>query len=178
MKELNKNLQEKLAKIRVLILDVDGVLTDGRIVIDDDGKESKFFDVRDGHGLKMLLSSGVDVIFMTGRKSQVVEHRAKDLGVGEVHQGIWDKLACYEGILKRRTLTDEEVAFMGDDIVDVSVLQRVGFSATPADAEEEAKAVAHYVAEKRGGRGAVREICALILKAKGFWPQVAKRYGF
>ncbi|HOJ52359.1 MAG TPA: HAD-IIIA family hydrolase [Syntrophales bacterium] len=178
MNDLAPALREKLLKIRVLILDVDGVLTDGRIIIDDDGKESKFFDVRDGHGLKVLMRYGIDVIFMTGRNSRVVEHRARELGVKEVYQGIWDKLACYEEILTRRKLTDEEVAFVGDDIVDIPVLRRVGFAATVADAADETLAYVDYVAKKRGGRGAVREICNLLLKAQGYWPQVREKYQF
>lgn len=171
-------MRGKLLRIRLLLLDVDGVLTDGRIIIDDDGRESKFFDVRDGHGIKMLLRFGLDVAFMTGRSSRVVEHRARELGVAEVHQGVWDKLACYEEILARRGLTDEEVAFMGDDIVDIPVLRRVGFSATVADAEEEVKAIADYVAVNKGGRGAVREICKSILEVQGYWAQVGARYHF
>ncbi|MCX7982675.1 MAG: HAD-IIIA family hydrolase [Syntrophales bacterium] len=177
MEEKN-SLREKLVNIRLLILDVDGVLTDGRIVFDDEGRESKFFDVRDGHGLKMLMNFGIDVIFMTGRKSRAVDHRARDLGVKEVHQGIWDKLACYEDILRRHQLKDEEVAFIGDDIVDIPVLKRVGFAVAVADAEEETKAFVDYVTSKKGGRGAVREICTLILKAQGHWSQVAERYRF
>ncbi len=171
-------MRGKLLRIRLLLLDVDGVLTDGRIIIDDDGRESKFFDVRDGHGIKMLLRFGIDVAFMTGRSSRVVEHRARELGVAEVHQGVWDKLACYEEILARRGLIDEEVAFVGDDIVDIPVLRRVGFSATVADAEEEVKAIADYVAVNKGGRGAVREICKSILEVQGYWAQVGARYHF
>jgi len=121
---------------------------------------------------------GIDVIFMTGRSSQVVTHRAQELGVSEVHQKVWDKLACYEEILARRGLSDDEVAFMGDDVVDIPVLKRVGFAAAVADAEEEAIAASDYVAMKMGGRGAVREICNLLLTAQGYWPQVADRYHF
>jgi len=178
LQEKQNSLKERLEKVRLIILDVDGVLTDGRIVIDDEGRESKFFNVRDGHGIKMLLRFGIEVAFMTGRNSRVVAHRAKELGITEVHQGVWDKLAKYEEILAQKGLRDEEVAFMGDDIVDIPVLKRVGFSATVADAEEEPKRVVNYVTRRKGGRGAVREICDLLLKAKGYWREVGERYRF
>lgn len=170
-------MQERLRKIRLLILDVDGVLTDGRIVMNDRGEETKFFDVKDGHGIKLLMRYGIDVVFLTGRQSAVVEHRASDLGVREVHQKIWNKLEIYEEIIARRGLRDEEIAFMGDDIVDVPLFHRVGFAAACADAVGEAKRAAHYVTGRRGGRGAVREVCDMILKARGDWQEVAARYG-
>ncbi|MDQ5986785.1 MAG: 3-deoxy-D-manno-octulosonate 8-phosphate phosphatase KdsC [Syntrophus sp. SKADARSKE-3] len=175
---LNPLLMEKLSKIRLLVLDVDGVMTDGRIIINDLGQESKFFNVRDGHGLKVLMRYDVDVVLLTGRQSAVVEYRAQELGIGEIHQKVWNKLEVYEEILSRRGLTDEEVAFVGDDIIDIPVLRRVGFSATVADATEEARQAADYITVYDGGRGAVREICDLILKAKGHWPDVAKKYQF
>ena len=169
---------EKLSKIRLLILDVDGVMTDGRIIINELGQEAKFFNVRDGHGLKVLMRYDVDVVLLTGRQSAVVEYRAKDLGIGEIHQKVWNKLEVYEEILKRRGLTDEEVAFVGDDIIDIPVFWRVGFSAAVADATEEARQSVDYVTVYGGGRGAVREICDLILQAKGHWPDVANKYQF
>jgi 3-deoxy-D-manno-octulosonate 8-phosphate phosphatase (KDO 8-P phosphatase) len=173
---LTGDLLEKIKSVAVLILDVDGVLTDGGIIVDDDGRETKRFDVRDGHGLKMLMMYDIEVILLTGRTSRVVEHRASDLGIKEVYQGVWNKLEVFEEILKKRKISSASTAFIGDDVVDVSVLRRVGFSATVADAAEDVKKVVDYVSEKPGGRGAVREICEIILNAKGKWPEAAARY--
>lgn len=170
--------QEKLAKVKLLILDVDGVLTDGRIIMDDDGREIKHFDVRDGHGIKILMRFDIDVVLLTGRKSSVVEHRARDLGIREVHQQIWDKVAAFEGILERRGLMADQVAFMGDDVVDIPLQRRVGFSAAPADADEMVRRSVDFVTSRPGGRGAVREVCERILRGRGFWDEVARRYEF
>lgn len=169
-------LLDKLSKIRLLILDVDGVMTDGRIVMNDLGQETKFFDVRDGHGLKLLMRYDIDVVLLTGRQSAVVEYRAKDLGIKEIHQKVWHKLSVYEEILRQRGLGDDEVAFIGDDIVDIPVLRRVGFAVAVANAVEEARYVVHYVTVRDGGRGAVREVCELILKAKGHWADIVDKY--
>jgi len=170
--------KEKLEKVKLLILDVDGVLTDGRIIMDDNGREIKHFDVRDGHGIKLLQRHGIDVVFLTGRRSAVVEHRARDLGVEEVHQQIWDKVAAFEGILEWRALTADQVAFMGDDVVDIPLQRRVGFSAAPASAEDVVRRSVDFVSGRPGGRGAVREVCELILRGRGFWDEVARRYEF
>jgi len=173
-----ERLLNKISKIKLLILDVDGVLTDGRIVIDDAGLESKQFDVKDGHGLKILMRYGIDVVLLTGRQSRVVEHRATDLGITEVHQGIWNKAEAFEEILKRRNITPEETACVGDDVVDIPLLRRAGFSVAVADAVLEARQVADYVTHRPGGRGAVREVCEVILKAQNRWSDVAVKYGF
>jgi 3-deoxy-D-manno-octulosonate 8-phosphate phosphatase (KDO 8-P phosphatase) len=140
------------------------------------GRETKNFDVRDGHGIKVLMRYGIDVILVTGRRSTVVEHRAKDLGIGEVHQGVTNKLEISDTILRNRSLNYEHVAFVGDDIVDIPLLRRVGFSVAVADAAEDVRKCADYVTIRKGGRGAVREVCEVILKAKGEWTDVAKRY--
>lgn len=169
-------LQEKIRRIRFLILDVDGVLTDGGIIFDEDGRETKRFDVRDGHGMKMLMRCDVEIILLTGRKSKVVEHRARDLDISQVYQGVWNKLEVFEEILRNNNLTGQEVAFVGDDVVDVPVLRRVGVSFAVADAVEEVKKVVHYISENPGGKGAVREICEIIMKAKGRWPDATARY--
>ena len=167
---------EKAKHVKLLILDVDGVLTDGRIVIDDRGVETKCFDVRDGHGIKLLRRANIEVAIITGRQSQVVSHRARELGIDSVYQNIHDKLEVYEAILKEKGLKDGEVSFVGDDIVDLPLLRRVGFSAVVADGIEELKPYADYVSKNRGGRGAVREISELILKAQGKWPALMERY--
>jgi 3-deoxy-D-manno-octulosonate 8-phosphate phosphatase (KDO 8-P phosphatase) len=173
---ITARLAAKIREVRLLILDVDGVLTDGVIVIDDAGQESKHFDVRDGHGLKMLMRHGVEVALLTGRRSAVVEHRARELGIAEVHQGAKHKLEVLEEILRRRELPAAAVGYVGDDVVDVPVLRRVGFAATVADAAQDIKSCVDYVTAKPGGRGAVREVCELILKAQDKWGDIAARY--
>ncbi len=175
---MKKNIKEKLKKIKMLILDVDGVMTDGRIIMDDSGREIKNFHVRDGHGLKILQRYGVKVAILTGRKSKVVEHRAKDLEIKYVYQKVYNKKEVFGEILKKQKLSANEVAFIGDDIVDVPVLKSVGFSVAVADAIDVVKKSVHYVTENQGGNGAVREICEMILKAQGKWPEIAARYEF
>ena len=128
MKRISAALRKKAAKISLLLLDVDGVLTDGAIIIDDRGVESKQFHVRDGQGISLLLRAGVDVGFVTGRRSNVVRHRAKDLGVRLVYQGVADKLACYEAIKREHKLKDNQIAYVGDDLIDLPVLRRVGLA--------------------------------------------------
>lgn len=168
--------QAGLARIKLLLLDVDGVMTDGRIVLDDNGVESKFFNVRDGHGLKMLQRAGLRVGILTGRKSRVVDLRAAELGVEIVFQGAKNKLEVYERMLAEQSLTDKEVAFAGDDVIDLPVLRRVGLALAPADAVDEVREVVHYVCRAAGGHGAVREIVELLLRGQGLWEQAMARY--
>ncbi len=168
-----KTIKEKAEKIRLLILDVDGVMTDGSIILDNDGNELKRFHVRDGHGIKMLVKAGITVGIITGRKSKVVEIRAEELGITEVHQKIFRKSTVYEKLRKKYKCRDENIAFMGDDVVDQELLKRAGLSAAPCDAEEGAKKWADIVMEKGGGRGAVREFTDLILKSSGLWEKVS-----
>ena len=167
---------EKAKNVKLLILDVDGVLTDGRIVIDDRGVETKCFDVRDGHGIKLLKRANIQVVIITGRRSEVVSHRARELGIDSVYQNIHDKLEVYRAILDEKGLKDEEVGFVGDDLVDLPLMKRVGFSAVVADGSEELQPYADYVSRNRGGRGAVREISELILKAQGKWSELMEGY--
>jgi 3-deoxy-D-manno-octulosonate 8-phosphate phosphatase (KDO 8-P phosphatase) len=169
---------EKLKKIKMLILDVDGVMTDGRIIMDDSGREIKNFNVRDGHGLKILQRYGITVVLLTGRKSDVVKHRAHDLGIREVYQGSLNKKELLGKILKKHGLPFDAAAYLGDDIVDIPVLKRVGFSAAVADAQDIVKKTVDYITKSGGGRGAVREICELILHAHGKWPEIAAKYEF
>ncbi len=170
---MSKEITEKAKKIKLLILDVDGVLTDGSIILDNEGNEFKAFHVRDGHGVKMLGKSGITVAIITGRNSRVVERRAKELGITELYQGIYRKSAVYASLIKKYNCRDENVAFMGDDIVDAELLKRVGLPAVPADADEEAKRLAVFVSSKKGGRGAVRELIEVILKSSGLWEDVS-----
>ncbi len=169
-------MKERLAHIRLLLLDVDGVLTDGRIIFDSNGVESKFFNVKDGHGIKMLQRAGIEVGIISGRKSQVVANRAAELGISRVRQGALDKLSPYRDILAETGFTDQQVAFMGDDIIDIPVLRRVGFAAAPADAVTEVIPFAHFIARNCGGWGAVREVCDLILHSQGRWEELTERY--
>jgi len=173
MKEIH---QEKIKQIKLLILDVDGVLTDGKIIYNDSGEEIKAFDVRDGHGLKLLMRTGIEVVLITGRESKVVLHRARDLGIEQVYQKITDKIEAYERILKEKRLEDKNVGFIGDDLVDIPVLKRVGFSATVSDAIQEVKEITDYVTSKKGGEGAVREVCELLLKVQDKWDGIIERY--
>lgn len=174
----DERLLEKIRRVKLLILDVDGVLTDGRIIMDDAGLESKAFDVRDGQGLKILMRFGIDVVLLTGRRSRVVEHRAADLGITEVHQGIWNKTDAFIEIIGRRNINSEETACVGDDVVDIPLFRRTGFSAAVADAVPEVRDLADYVTHHGGGRGAVREVCEVILRAQNRWADVAARYEF
>lgn len=169
-------MRARLEKIRLLLLDVDGVMTDGRIIYDDRDGETKAFDVKDGHGLKLLQRAGFRVGIITGRQSAVVDRRASELGIELVYQGAKDKLVPFQEILARTGLTAEQVAYVGDDFPDLPILRRVGFAATVADAIEELKPYVHYVTRQPGGRGAVREICDLLLKETGRWEGVAGRY--
>ena len=169
-------MHSRLVRVRLLLLDVDGVMTDGRIVFDDRGGEIKAFDVKDGHGLKLLQRAGIRIGIITGRQSPVVERRAAELGIELVYQGAKDKLVPFREILQRTGLDPEAVAYVGDDIVDLPILRLVGFAATVADAHEEVKPHVHYVTERPGGRGAVREICDLLLKETGRWESVTGQY--
>jgi 3-deoxy-D-manno-octulosonate 8-phosphate phosphatase (KDO 8-P phosphatase) len=169
-------MEKQLAKIKLLLLDVDGVLTDGRIIYDSQGNELKAFDVKDGHGLKMVQRAGIRVGIITGRDSVVVSRRAQELGIEILYQGALRKLEPYLEILSEQNLLDEQVAYVGDDIVDLPILQRVGFSATVADAVPDVLPSVDYIATRPGGRGAVREICDLLLQASGQWEEITKRY--
>jgi 3-deoxy-D-manno-octulosonate 8-phosphate phosphatase (KDO 8-P phosphatase) len=169
-------MDERLKAIELLLLDVDGVMTDGGIIYDGNGLETKVFNVKDGHGIKMLQRAGIEVGIITGRSSAVVTVRAQELGIELLYQGSLRKLESYEDVKLRTGLADRQIAYMGDDIIDVPVMRRVGFAAAPQDALSEAKKVAHYIASSNGGRGAVREVCDLILKGRGAWDEVTARY--
>jgi 3-deoxy-D-manno-octulosonate 8-phosphate phosphatase (KDO 8-P phosphatase) len=159
------------------MMDVDGVLTDGRIIFASDGAELKCFDVKDGHGIVLAHRVGLKTVLITGRRSEVVERRAEELGIKRVYQKVWDKLAKYEEVRAELGLGDEEIAFIGDDVVDVPLLRKVGFAITVADGHEAAKAAAHYVTHRAGGRGAVREAIEFILRAQGRWAEAVDKYG-
>jgi 3-deoxy-D-manno-octulosonate 8-phosphate phosphatase (KDO 8-P phosphatase) len=173
---MKENLRTKAEKIRWIILDVDGVMTGGGITYNSEGVETKTFHVRDGHGIKMAQRAGLSFALITGRSSQIVEIRAKELGIKEVYQGAKRKIEAYEELIKRLKLSDQEVAYVGDDLIDLPLFRRVGFSATVADADPETREHADLVLSYPGGRGAVREFIEIILKAQGKWKEVTERY--
>lgn len=162
--------------IKLLILDVDGVLTDGSIILDNEGNEYKSFYVRDGHGIKMLQRAGLQVAIITGRNSKVVARRAKELGITEIFQKCFNKKIAYEKLVEKYRLSAENVAYIGDDIVDISIMTLVGLPVAVADADELTKKCAIMVTKKKGGRGAVREVTDLILQAKGIWQGMLDEY--
>lgn len=167
---------DRLKDIKLLILDVDGVMTDGRIIYDSNGTESKFFNVKDGHGIKLVQRIGIEVAIISGRESKVVDKRAAELGIVHLYQKALDKLGPFEDLLRKTGLSGHQVAFMGDDIIDLPIMRRAGFAAAPADAVEEVFPHVHFVSRNRGGWGAVREVCDLILKAQGKWDEVTAKY--
>ena len=156
----------RLAAVRLLVMDVDGVLTDGGIYYTERGDELKRFDVRDGQGLVLLRQAGVLTAVITRRRSEIVERRADELGIAEVHQGATDKRAVLEALLARRAMPASDVAYVGDDIGDLPAMQLVGFPIAVADAVPAVRDAAGYTTRARAGHGAIREICELILKAK------------
>jgi 3-deoxy-D-manno-octulosonate 8-phosphate phosphatase (KDO 8-P phosphatase) len=162
--------------IKLLILDVDGVLTDGSIILDNEGNEYKSFHVRDGHGIKMLLKAGLRVAIITGRYSKVVSRRAQELGITEVFQKCFDKNAAFSGLIEKYALSESEVAYVGDDIVDAPIMRRAGLPISVADGDDELKKFALLVTKHRGGRGAVREVTDLILKSQGLWENMFHGY--
>ena len=171
-----KEIQEIAKGIKILILDVDGVLTDGRIVLDNEGNELKAFHVRDGHGIRMLIKAGLRVAIISGRQSRVVERRAHELGITDVYQRCHSKTAALDDLARKYGFSDGEVAYMGDDIVDVPILKRAGLAIAVGDASDEAKDHAVMVTKNRGGKGAVREVCDFLLRATDLWEPVAREY--
>ena len=171
-----EEVRARAARIRLLILDVDGVLTDGGLVLHADGQESKVFHVHDGHGIPLLLRGGIEVALLTGRSSQVVSDRAKDLGIKLVVQGSRNKLTDYEKMLQHRRLNDQDVAYVADDLVDVPVLRRAGLAVAVADASVHIRDYCHASTIRKGGKGAVREVCDFLLQAQGKWEEVTAPY--
>jgi 3-deoxy-D-manno-octulosonate 8-phosphate phosphatase (KDO 8-P phosphatase) len=167
---------EKARKLRLLILDVDGVLTDGRLFFDNEGVEYKCFHARDGHGIKLLRQTGVTVAVISGRNSGSVALRMKSLGIEHVYQGREDKLAAFAEVLEKTGATPEQSAHMGDDLLDLPIMARVGLAIAVADANFAVKERADWCTSLPGGQGAVREICDLIMQAQGTFDQVLGTY--
>ena len=166
MPGMDTALKERASKIRMLVLDVDGVLTDGKLYFDHAGNEMKAFNTRDGMGMKALQRVGIEVAVITGRKSEAVTHRMSQLGIEHVYQGREDKLDAFLNLLEITGLDAQQVCFAGDDWIDLPVLMRVGLAVSVADAEDHVKQQAHWITRRNGGQGAVREICNLILTAQ------------
>ena len=177
MRRVAPDVLARARAVRLVILDVDGVLTDGRIIYGTGGMELKAFDVRDGHGVKMFHRAGLRTAILTGRTSEVVARRAEELGIADVVQNAKDKLAAYRELLARHALADAQVACVGDDVTDLPLFARAGLAVAVPGAAPEARAAAHYVTRRAGGRGAVREVLDLILKAQGLWAEALARYG-
>ena len=174
MKRISASVRKKAKKIKLLLLDVDGVLTDGRIILDDLGIETKQFHVRDGQGIALLMHAGVEVGFITGRSSKVVSYRAKELCLRIVQQGVQDKLGAYARIKAKARLRDEQIAYVGDDIIDLPILRQVGLAIAVRDGWSGLAAFVDFVTKAGGGSGAVREVAELLLKAQGKWPHQSR----
>ena len=166
----------RAAPIRLLLLDVDGVLTDGSILYSQEGTESKSFNTQDGFGLRLLLEAGMETGVITARTSKAVTRRTRDLKMRYVFQGVSEKLSAYKEIVRQSGLKPFEIAYMGDDWLDLVLLTRVGFAAVPANGVMEVQDVAHYVSRKAGGQGAVREVCDFLLEAKGIMQHILQGY--
>ena len=162
-----EGIGDRIQRIKMLLLDVDGVMTDGGIIFGPGSMELKRFHVRDGMGIAMAKAAGLRIGILTSRDSEAVRRRADELGIDEVQQGSFDKEEGYQAILKKHGLSDEEVAYIGDDILDIPILRRVGFSICVADGADEAKKVSHYITQKKGGEGAVREVVEMLLDGLG-----------
>ena len=171
-----KSCLPKAKGLKLFLLDVDGVLTDGTITYTHEGNEIKSFHTRDGLGIRLLMESGVEVGLITARESEAVIRRVQDLGLKLVFQKAKNKLEVFEELLKKLDLKPSEVGYMGDDWLDLPLLIRVGFAATVQDAVPEVLQLAHYVTKRKGGRGAVREVCSLILEAKGTHKKLLEKY--
>lgn len=162
-----RTVLERARRVRLVIFDVDGVLTDGRLYLSDDGTELKSFHIRDGHGIKLLRQAGIECAIISGRHSLAVMRRMQELGVQHVYQGVEDKVVALEELLAKLELTLEQVAHVGDDVLDLPVMGRVGLAVAVQDADGFVKRHAHWQTDKPGGMGAAREVCELVLDAQG-----------
>jgi len=176
VKAQSRALAARIGNIRLVILDVDGVLTDGRLYYGADGEEFKVFNALDGHGIKMLADSGVAVAIISGRSSKALRKRATELGIAHLMMGVGDKAQAYQKLLKKLHLTTDVVASIGDDIVDLPILLHCGFSAAVPDAPEDVTSRVDFVTSRAGGAGAVREFCEVIMRTQGTYRLALKRY--
>lgn len=174
--KLSEAILSRAKSVKLLLLDVDGVLTDGTLLFSHDGHESKGFNTQDGFGIRLLQEAGVDVGVITARHSEAVARRAENLKLRYTYMGSSDKLSAYKEILSKSGLKPIEIGYMGDDWLDLVLLTRVGFAITPANGVTEVKDIAHFITQKAGGAGAVREVCDLILSAKGLHQSLLQSY--
>jgi len=172
----DKALLEKLKKIQLILLDVDGVLTDGSIIYNDDGRETKIFNARDGFGIRLVMQAGITVGIVTGRSSEALRHRCENLGIQYLFDGVQDKAAMLDKIVTQTGVEAEHAAFMGDDLPDLPLMKRTGLSIAVADAHELVRQKADWTTRAPGGHGAVREVCEALLKAQGLWEEIVARY--
>ena len=173
---ISPEIIERAKRVKVFIVDIDGVMTDGRIVYSGYGDELRFFDVQDGFGITLLNRADIKTVIITAGKSKIVKHRARDLKVTATYHGFMNKIDAFNQLLERFKVTPEEACFIGDDLIDIPILKRAGFAVAVPNAIEEAKKFAHHITTNKGGRGAVREICDLILKSQGKWDLVTSKY--
>lgn len=169
-------MKESLAKIKLVLLDVDGVLTDGRITYSDSGEQIKSFNSKDGLGIRLLMDAGIQVGIITGRTSGALRHRCDNLGLTMLFDGIKNKAESIATIAEETGIAPEEMTFVGDDLIDLPAMTRVGFSVAVADAVHEVRCQANHVTQAKGGHGAVREVSELILKSRGLWDAVLDRF--
>lgn len=167
---------ERAARVRLMVFDVDGVLTDGRLLVGPEGEISKAFDTLDGHGIKLLAQAGVTPAIITGRQSEIVAWRAGELGIEHLYQGVADKREAFAHLLAATQLQAADAGYMGDDWPDLPVMRRVAFACAPANAHIEVRAAAHHVTQARGGDGAVRELCDLLMVASGRYAGLLQEY--
>jgi 3-deoxy-D-manno-octulosonate 8-phosphate phosphatase (KDO 8-P phosphatase) len=174
--DIPQDVLERAARVKLVLFDVDGVLTDARLIIGDDGQEYKAFNSKDGHGIKMLQRNGVAAGIITGRQSKVVEHRVRDLGIEHVHQGCKEKLPVYEKLIAQLGLAADQTAFVGDDVVDLPIMLRVGLAVAVRDAQALVRQHAHWTTPSGGGHGAARELCEMIMHAQGTYTAEMLKY--
>jgi 3-deoxy-D-manno-octulosonate 8-phosphate phosphatase (KDO 8-P phosphatase) len=170
------SIERRASRIKLLLMDCDGVLTDGRLWLTEEGDDQKSFNTKDGLGLSLLHRAGLHSGIISGRNSRAVTRRAQDLGIEFVRQGDPDKIAAFEQVLQQAAVDENEVAFIGDDLNDIPLMQRAELAVAVADAVGEARSIAHYVTQARGGHGAVREVVELILKSQGRWSDLIESY--
>ncbi|MGB2661408.1 MAG: HAD-IIIA family hydrolase [Candidatus Omnitrophota bacterium] len=176
MEKYTPEIIERAKKIKLLVLDVDGVLTDGRFVYSSYGNEIKNFDVNDGLGITLVKRVGIKCVILTAKASRVVKKRAKELKIDKVYHNFHYKINALDDIKKRFRCEDEEICFVGDDVIDIPILKRIGLAVCPPNAMDVVKPFAHFITDKKGGRGAVREVCDFLLKAQDKWDAATSAY--
>jgi 3-deoxy-D-manno-octulosonate 8-phosphate phosphatase (KDO 8-P phosphatase) len=173
---MTDNASDSARQVRLLIVDIDGVLTDGGLQFDNRGEEYKTFNSLDGHGIRMMLENGIEVAVITGRKSEIVEHRMRDLGVRQIYQGYRDKLPAFEKLLQDSGLAPDQVAYIGDDLPDLPIMQRVGFAVAVQNAHSFVKQNCDWITDTAGGKGAVREATDFILESQSLLETIHNSY--